>query len=501
MAIFGPMQGNSRNVSALLTCAEMARADAAAIAAGTPSIELMEAAGRAVAHAVRVRYAPCPTVVLCGPGNNGGDGFVAARYLAEAGWPVRVALLGSKAVLKGDAAASAARWQGAIEALAPSVLDGASLVIDGLFGAGLARALSGVAADVIDAINARGVPCVAIDMPSGVHGDTGEILGTAPRCRLTVTFFRRKPGHLMMPGRALCGEIVVADIGILDVVLDAIDPKCHANDPILWLDAYPWPRPDGHKYSRGHAVVVGGAHTTGAARLAGRAAYRMGAGLVTIASDPAAIPIYATDRASFLTAPLPDDTAFAALLADERRNAVLLGPGNGVNLTTRQRVRAALGARKRCVLDADAISVFADEPDDLFRAIRGPCLLTPHEGEFARLFDVSGDKLARARAAARRSGAVILLKGPDTVIAAPDGRAIINDNAPPDLATAGAGDVLAGMALGLLAQGMDPFLAAAAAAWIHGEAAARFGPGLMADDLPEQIPAVLRRLKEQTVRS
>ncbi len=495
------MQGNSRNVSALLTCAEMAQADAAAVAAGTPSLELMEAAGRAVAHAVRVRYAPCPTVVLCGPGNNGGDGFVAARYLAEAGWPVRVALLGSKEALKGDAAANAARWPGAVEALAPSVLDGAALVIDGLFGAGLTRALSGVAADVIEAINARGIPCVAIDMPSGVHGDTGDVLGAAPRCRLTVTFFRRKPGHLLMPGRALCGEIVVADIGIPEGVLDAIGPKCHANDPVLWLGAYPWPRPEGHKYSRGHAIVVGGAQTTGAARLAGRAAYRMGAGLVTIASDPAAIPIYAADRASFLTAPLPDETAFAALLADERRNAVLLGPGNGVNLTTRLRVRAALGARKRCVLDADAISVFADEPDDLFRAIRGPCVLTPHEGEFARLFDVSGDKLARARAAAKRSGAVVLLKGPDTVIAAPDGRAIINDNAPPELATAGAGDVLAGMVLGLLAQGMDPFLAAAAAAWIHGAAAARFGPGLMAEDLPEQIPAVLRHLKEKTVPS
>lgn len=485
--------------TALLTCAEMARADAAAVASGIASDRLMENAGAGVAATIRARFPVQPTLVLCGPGNNGGDGFVAARHLAEAGWPVRVALLGAKDRLSGDAALNAGRWTGAVEALAAAALDGAALIVDGLFGAGLTRPLEGAALGVVQDINRRGMACVAIDVPSGVQGDTGAVLGgeagAAPRCLLTVTFFRLKPGHLLLPGRALCGEPVVIDIGIPPAVLADIAPSCHANAPSLWGPAFPWPRLDGHKYSRGHAVVVGGARVTGAARLASRAALRAGAGLVTVASAPEAIPLYAADRASILTAPLADSAAFSALLADERKNAVLIGPGSGVEMTTRMRVAAALAARKRCVLDADAITVFADDPDGLFRAIRGPCLLTPHEGEFARVFAAAGDKLSRARAAAKKSNAVVLLKGADTVIASPDGRAIINHNAPPDLATAGAGDVLAGFATGLLAQGMAPFEAAAAAAWLHGEAAASFGPGLIAEDLPDMLPGVLRRLK------
>lgn len=493
---------SNQDAAALLTCAEMAKADAAAVAAGIPSAQLMESAGTAVAQAIQDRFAAQNVVVLCGPGNNGGDGFVVARKLVEAGWPVRVALLGSRDALKGDAALNAARWKDAVEPLAPAVLDGATLVVDALFGAGLARPLSGVAADTVRTIARRALPCVAVDIPSGVHGDTGEILGgeqgAAPPCRVTVTFFRLKPGHLLLPGRVLCGETIVADIGIPAEILSEIAPACHANEPLLWGSVFPWPRLESHKYKRGHAVVVGGARLTGAGRLAARAAMRIGAGLVTVASDPAALPIYAADRASLLTAPLEDNRAFAALLVDPRKNAVLLGPGNGADMKTRMRVLGALAARKACVLDADAITAFADDPDQLFGAIRSPCLLTPHEGEFARIFAIDGDKLSRARAAARRSGAVLLLKGADTVIAAPDGRAIINHNAPPTLATAGAGDVLAGLAVGLLAQGMEPFLAAAAAAWLHGEAAAAFGPGLIAEDLPDMVPAALRRLQDAT---
>lgn len=500
MAFFGPMARSDSSTLALLTCAEMARADLAAVAAGISSERLMEAAGTAVARAIQDRFLAQPVTVLCGPGNNGGDGFVAARHLAEASWPVRLALLGDIAKLKGDAALHASRWRGGVLPLAPSVLDGAELVVDALFGAGLTRPLAGEAAQVARQINERALPCVAVDIPSGVHGDTGEVLGgeadAAPRCVLTVTFFRMKPGHLLLPGRALCGETVVADIGIPADVLGELAPSCHANGPALWGKRFPWPRLEGHKYARGHALVVGGAHVTGAGRLAARAALRSGAGLVTIASEPSALPIYAADRASIITAPIADAHAFATLLADERKNAVVLGPGNGVGSTTRMRVLAALGARKACVLDADAITSFADDPSSLFRAIRSPCVLTPHEGEFRRLFDAQGDKLTRARQAARASGAVILLKGADTVVASPDGRAVINHNAPPDLATAGAGDVLSGIILGLLAQGMDAFDAAAAAAWLHGEAASAFGPGLIAEDLPDLLPEALRRLKK-----
>ncbi len=500
MAFFRPMARSDPDTLALLTCAEMARADMAAVAADIPSERLMEAAGTAVARAIQDRFLAQPVAVLCGPGNNGGDGFVAARHLAEAGWPVRVALLGDTESLKGDAALHASRWRGGVQPLSPSVLDGVGLVVDALFGAGLTRPLDGAAAEVVRRINERALPCVAVDIPSGVHGDTGEVpggeAGTAPRCVLTVTFFRMKPGHLLLPGRALCGETVVADIGIPPGVLDELAPACHANGPALWGRGYPWPRQDAHKYARGHAVLIGGVDVTGAGRLCARAALRSGAGLVTIASEPAALPIYAADRASFITTPIADAHAFAALLVDERKNAFALGPGNGVGLKTQMRVLATLGAKKACVLDADAITSFADDPASLFRAIRSPCVLTPHEGEFRRLFDAEGDRLTRTRRAARASGAVVLLKGADTVIAAPDGRAVINHNAPPELATAGAGDVLSGIILGLLAQGMDAFDAAAAAAWLHGEAASSFGPGLIAEDLPDLLPAALRRLRK-----
>jgi hydroxyethylthiazole kinase-like uncharacterized protein yjeF len=495
MAFFGPMAGIDRNAAALLTCAEMARADAAAIAGGIPSERLMEAAGSAVAAAIHSRFQPQPTVILCGPGNNGGDGFVVARLLAGAGWPVAVALLGGADALKGDAKLNASRWSGAVNPLSAASLKDAALVVDALFGAGLTRPLGGDAAAVVEEINRRALPCVAVDVPSGIHGDTGEVLGSAPKCRLAVTFFRLKPGHLLLPGRAHCGETVVADIGIPASALDAIQPSCLANGPALWRDVFPWPRLDGHKYDRGHAVVVGGATMTGAGRLAARAALRAGAGLLTIVSDPAAQPIYAADRASFMTRVLHDQRDFDALLADARKNAVLLGPGNGADVTTQMRVLAALAAKKRCVLDADAITAFADDPQMLFRAIRSPCVITPHDGEFKRIFAAGGDKLTRARAAAKASGAVVLLKGADTVIAGPDGRAAINHNAPADLATAGAGDVLGGIILGLLAQGMEAFEAACAAAWLHGEAANAFGPGLIADDLPEMLPKALRLLR------
>ncbi|HYG87555.1 MAG TPA: NAD(P)H-hydrate dehydratase [Azospirillum sp.] len=481
----------------LLTVAEMYRADSLAIASGVPGPVLMENAGAAVAWEIRARWAPRPVAVLCGPGNNGGDGFVVARLLAEAGWPVRLGLLGPREALKGDAAQAAQRWTGAVEPLDRTLLDGMPLVVDALFGAGLTRPLDGAARDVVEAM--AGLTVVAVDVPSGVHGDTGMVMGVAAMAALTVTFFRRKPGHLLLPGRLHCGETVVADIGIPDSVLDTIAPRQWENGPALWAARYPWPRAESHKYARGHAVVMGGGRMTGAGRLAARAALRVGAGLVTVACPPEAFPIYAVGSPSLIVAPVADDQDFAALLSDARKNVVLLGPGAGIGVHTRARVLEALTAGKACVLDADALTSFAEAPADLFDRLGDRCVLTPHEGEFARLFDVAGDKLARARAAAR-CGAVVLLKGADTVIAAPDGRAAINANAPPELATAGAGDVLAGLILGLLAQGMDAFGAACAATWLHGEAAAQVGLGLIAEDLPDALPAVLRRMRAGATR-
>ena len=489
----------SWNRHALLTPQQMGQADRLTIAGGIAGTLLVENAGRAVADAVSRRWPKQKTLVLCGPGNNGGDGFVAARVLTERGWPVRLALVGAREKLKGDAAAAAMRWTGPVEPLAPGAIGDATLIIDAIFGAGLARPIEGVAREVIAAVEAGRLPVVAVDMPSGVDGASGAVLGIAPKAALTVTFFRRKPGHLLLPGRSHCGETVVAPIGIADTVLDQIRPEVVANHPDWWRDDFPWPLPESHKYTRGHALVAGGAVMTGAARLAARAAAGLGAGLVTVGAPEPAFPIYAAALTGIIVQPAGDLGAFRALLADPRRNAALIGPGAGLGEETRDKVLAILAAGKRTVLDADALTSFADNAEVLFGAIRSPCVLTPHEGEFARLFarvlDGSGSKLERACRAAQLSGAVMLLKGNDTVIAAPDGRAAINPGAPPELATAGSGDVLAGMVTGLLEQGMPAFEAAAAGVWLHADAARRFGPGLIAEDLVEGLPAALRALK------
>jgi NAD(P)H-hydrate epimerase len=478
--------------------AQMTEADRLTIAEGTPGVVLMQNAGEAVAEEIMQRWSACRVCVMCGPGNNGGDGFVVARVLAAAGWPVRIALLGLGARLTGDAKIHAERWAGPIEPLTPAAIGDAELVVDALFGSGLSRALEENAALTLAAVGRRGMPLIAIDVPSGVFGDTGQSCGAAA-AQCTVTFARKKPGHVLLPGRDLAGDVVVADIGTPSSVLDGIAVDTWENDPALWRRELPRPAAGGNKYSRGHALLVGGYPMTGAARMAARGAARAGAGLTSIAVPDIALPIYAAALTSIMVHPLSRPEDFTLLLGDSRYTALLIGPGAGISESTRERALAMLQTRRAVLLDADAISVFAGRVGELAGSIHGPCILTPHEGEFARLFAVAdrgagGDKLSRARAAAHASGAIIVLKGPDTVIAAPDGRAIVNANAPANLATAGSGDVLGGMILGLLAQGMDGFLAAAAGVWLHGAAAADFGPGLLAEDLPDLLPGVLRRL-------
>jgi ADP-dependent NAD(P)H-hydrate dehydratase / NAD(P)H-hydrate epimerase len=485
--------------TALLSVAQMAEADRAAIAAGTPGALLMQNAGNAVVREVTRRWSPRPVVILCGPGNNGGDGFVAAAVLAENGWPVRVALLGRKEDLRGDARHFATRWNGAVDTVSPRAIDGAALVIDALFGSGLNRRLDAPVTDTLIAVAQRGLPLVAIDVPSGVMGDTGASVGAA-QAACTVTFARKKPAHVLFPGRSLCGEVVVADIGIPADVLESLAIDTWENDPQLWRAELPRTESAGNKYTRGHALLCGGYPMTGAVRMAARAAARVGAGLTTIAVPKTAFPIYAAALTSIMVQPLARPADVTRLLSDPRYTAFLIGPGAGVNDATRDTVLELLGTRRPVLLDADAITVFTSKSAELQRAIRGPCVMTPHEGEFARLFDVKGDKLSRARIAAKQSGAVIVLKGADTVIAAADGRAIVNTNAPASLATAGSGDVLGGLILGLLAQGMDAFMAAAAGVWIHGAAASGFGPGLLAEDLPDLVPAVLRTLQQVSLR-
>lgn len=490
-------------MSALLEPAEMSRADALTIAGGIAGITLMERAGLAVADVVARRPYPTRIALLCGPGNNGGDGFVAARILTQRGFRVRLGLLGSRAALKGDAALAAGRWAGPVEAAEDMDFSAIDLFVDALYGAGLARDLDGPARALVERMAQSGKPIIAVDLPSGLDGRTGRVRGAAAPAVETVTFFRRKPGHLLMPGRALCGKVRVADIGIPDEVLDTIRPRAAANGPDEWGTGFPLPRLAGHKYDRGHAVIVsGGAWTAGAARLAARGALRVGGGLVTIATPADALLLHAASYAALMCRPAEGPEDLARLLEDRRFNAVVLGPGLGAGEVTTQRLAACAGAGRSLVVDADAITSFAGRPDmlaDLLSQAR-QAVLTPHDGEFARLFGhlphimEADSKLERARAAAACIGAVMVLKGADTVVAAPDGRATIADNAPPYLATAGAGDVLAGLTGGLLAQGMPAFEAASAAVWLHGEAAREAGPGLVADDLPEALPKVLARL-------
>jgi NAD(P)H-hydrate epimerase len=488
----------------ILTVAEMYEADRYAVAHGVPSLVLMENAGRAVADAIALRWPPRAVAVLCGPGNNGGDGFVAARHLKEHGWDVRCALLGDVGALKGDAAEMAKRWNGPILRLAPGVLDKAELVVDALFGAGLARPLDGIAKEIVEALNAANVPVIAVDVPSGLHGDLGRPLegGVCVDADLTVTFFRKKPAHALAPGRFLCGEIVVADIGTPAAAIEPVRPSLFENGPALWGANYPWPRNDGQKYKRGHTLVVSGpAHATGAARMAARAALRVGSGLVSVASPEDAVSVNAGTLTAIMVKPFAGAGGLSALLRDTRLNAVVIGPGCGTGPATRDLVAAVLASPAAAVIDADALTVFHDDPHALFLLLREPAVLTPHEGEFERIFPGllarSATRIEAVRAAAAAAKCTVLLKGPDTAIASPDGRVAVNTNAPPTLATAGAGDVLAGLIAGLMAQGLDSYNAAAAAAWLHGEAAQRFGPGLIAEDLPELLPAILAALKDR----
>jgi hydroxyethylthiazole kinase-like uncharacterized protein yjeF len=492
----------------ILTTGEMEQADRLAIAGGESGFALMLRAGQAVADAATDRVDQGPILVVAGCGNNGGDGFVAASELAARGREVSIILMCERESLEGDAALAAKGWKRAVLPCDLSALGSPALIIDALFGAGLNRPVRGDPQAMIEAINANGAPVLSIDLPSGINGTTGAIMGAAVRATETVTFFRKKPAHLLLPGRIHCGRVRVADIGIAATVLDEIRPATFENVVDYWHGAFPVPRIDGHKYARGHAVVVSGSLTsTGAARLSARGALRAGAGLVTVLSPDDALGANAALLTAVMVRRMNGAAGFADILTDRRLNACVIGPGAGIGQETRTLVLTALAAKPALVLDADALTSFADAPDRLFEAIKdtgnAEIVLTPHEGEFHRLFSEMSNKhplrskLERVRAAAVRAGSVVLLKGPDTVVASPDGRATIAANAPPWLATAGSGDVLSGMIGGMLAQGVPAFEAASIGVWMHGEAGNEAGPGLIAEDLPEVLPAVFRRLYDQ----
>ena len=528
----------------VLSVSKMRAADQAAIEEGIPAIELMDAAGKAVADAILARWEKRAVAVLAGPGNNGGDGFVVANLLKKAGWDVTVFLLGDKSALSGDAAICAKRWRAKVQPLAAAldVIAGLEcaddlLVVDALFGTGLTRPLDDEAkilAELLTVSQAQdNAPVVvAVDVPSGLGGDTGRALGVSARrggicfhADLTVAFCRPKPAHVLMPGRGVCGEIVVANTGVSDDTVRSVSNRTFINLPELWGQAFVSHEADTHKHARGHVLVLGGSQMIGAARLVASAARRAGAGLVSLAAPDKVFPIYASSvDPGTLVPSFKGPKGWHDLIKDPRKNTCVMGPGAGLGRPLRrplrQMVLTTIALGKRCVLDADALTVFEKDPKVLFKAVKGirkaqggidSIVLTPHGGEFPRLFPdlarryvrpeanrsgAKDSKLAVTREAAKRSGCVVLFKGPDTVVAAPDGRAAVTTNAPRTLATAGTGDVLAGIIGALLAQGMSAFEAANAAAWLHGEAANAFGPGLIAEDIIDELPDVLGWLLE-----
>ena len=480
----------------VISVAQMRDIDRAAADLGVATRVLMENAGRAVAQAMFARWQPQATAVLCGPGNNGGDGWVAARLLRDAGWPVWVEAVVEPGALTGDAADAARCWSGDTFPLAAARAPTAELYVDALFGAGLSRPLDGRFTALARQSMEAPERFVAVDTPSGLHGDFGRPLGeTCFRAGLTVTFVRKKSAHLLAPGRFFCGEIVVADIGAPESVVAAQTIQLWENSPALWRASFPWPRSETHKHARGHALVAsGGRGRTGAARLSARAALRVGAGLVSVLSPADAYAENAAQLTEIMLREAKDARAYAE--AGQTAQCLVVGPAFGVEDMHLAYLKAALAAPERgpLVLDADALTLLAPfnqrlDPRDV---------LTPHVGEFKRLFpdllDAAPTRIAAARQAAARTGCVVLLKGPDTVIAAPDGRAVINATGTPFLATAGSGDVLAGIIGGLIAQGMASFEAAAAGAWLHGRAGETVGPGLVAGDLCEALPDLLNGL-------
>lgn len=513
----------------LVTAAEMRAIEHASIANGrVTGGALMERAGRAVIDAIFARWpdlaqVPGKAVVLCGPGNNGGDGFVIARILQGWGWQVAVFAWGDLARRPQDAAEQQALWtsRGVIHPLpinaVPDPHDGPGVIIDALFGTGLAR---GLGADLVQAmltpLEGSGFADwrrVAVDIPSGICADSGRVLtdaqgnGAAFRANLTVTFHAHKPGHVLDRGPDFCGDVVVCDIG-----LDDDSPLGqHGLAMIDAPDAAQIDKKSGHKYGHGHVLVLsGGLGRSGAARLTARGALRIGAGLVTVAAPAAAMAECAAQLTAIMLRQLDSAEALAAMLEDRRITALCLGPGLGV-ARARELVPIALRAGRPVVLDADAISAYGDRPEDLFAALHQGVILTPHDGEFARLFPDLSQALAQpatrgpamsridaTAAAAKRAGCVVLLKGRDTIIADPSGHAAVHAATGVRtvgwLATAGAGDVLAGVIAGLLARGLSPMSAAKAAVWLHVEAALICGPGMIAEDLPEAMPRLLRPL-------
>lgn len=487
----------------LLTASQMQTVDATAASLGYDTFALMKNAGQVVAEQVQARFPNSKNItVVAGSGNNGGDGYVAATHLKSAGYSVSLVCYGAGAPRSTDANKAAALWDGDVlrvhtepaSADALNLIEKADIVIDALLGAGLSRAPTGVMAELIKAINRNDGFTVSVDLPSGVDGNALNVFEPTVKADLTVTFFRYKTAHHVLPCKACCGELHLAQIGLNEDVLPDNAPHVQLNDPDLWRLKIRPPSLHDHKYTRGHVVVRGGGRTSsGAARLSAQTALNCGAGAVTLSCSKDAAEVVANHLTAVMIAVHDQPEQFSAMLEDKRINVAVLGPGNGVNTLTQACVLAALAGNVACVLDADALSVFADNREAFIQALRSTsntAVLTPHDGEFNRLWpDDSHDDLAgisrieKARYASDVSQSVVVYKGSDTIIASPAGQLCVNHNAPAHLATAGAGDVLAGLIAAMLAQGMPSFEAACAGVWLHADTAKQLHYPMTAEQL------------------
>lgn len=490
----------------LLTPQQMGEADRLSVTlTGQDSFTLMQSAAKAVADIVLNEYRSHRRIaILCGPGNNGGDGYAAASLLKAHGFDVVCFSLASPRE-NSDGKKAFTLWDGITSSIQLFVPDNFDLIIDALYGAGLDRPLDEALEAVIEKIAESDRPVIAVDLPSGVFGRTGAVAGKAIKATKTVTFFRLKPGHVCYPGRAQCGEIRLVNIGIPDAVLNSIKPSYFLNTPHLWEPLWPILDYDTHKYRRGHAVVFSGPQTsTGAARLAAFAAARSGAGLVTVLAPQDALPVHEMHLTSIMIKKMEDDREILTFLAARKVRSVVLGPAFGALDRAFSIAKAILreGKITTLVLDADALTALAGHGQEMFELIKSSpvnVILTPHEGEFHRVFpDIAGrterTRIEKAKDAAEQSGATIVYKGADTMIASPLGRVAITINGTPYLATAGAGDVLSGIIGGLSAQQMPPFEAACASVWVHAQCARHFGLGMIAEDIVSALPVVLSEI-------
>lgn len=494
---------NKQSSYVLLTTQQAQALDKAAIGLGVSGESLMESAGKAVA-ATLADYIGTPleaggtVIILCGPGNNGGDGFVAARHLEEWGYPVSLRCSVLPSALKDDAKLAADKWHGPVETMTSTGFGDAAAIVDCLFGVGLNKAIEGEIAEIVEAVNNAETFVLAVDVPSGLSADTGLPMGPCVEAGATATFTFKKVGHAIVPGRYLSGgnsNIVVSDIGVPDKAFLGINSLEFENIPDFWGTNFPFSGPQTHKYERGHMLVLGGKEPTlGASRLASIAGLRVGAGLVTLAAPSETYPVQASALMDVMVRRFDSAFGFMGIVNDPRIKAVLVGPGAGLGEKTVDLVKQVGAKNKHLVLDADALASLVNRVDVIHDLKSPEIVLTPHEGEFAELFpkfDFNKDRLDAVRRAAKSTKTVIVLKGVSTVVAAPDGRVTIATNAPSWLSVGGTGDVLSGMICGLMTQGMPAFEAASAGVWLHGEAGMKAGRGLIASDLLDVIPRVL----------